>query len=196
MQYSYRSRGIMFSVCPSRCPDVSPSRAIAISFALQEYWTDFDEFATNRLNDDILSKVVTATSEQDTAQNSNRCQPCCRNDKQWQTPSEWTIHKFHSTYQCRCDRGHNFTLIHLQILYKNTTNSKSILFPFTRQLSNVFNSQHGHLHSFVGSLCHSAVWLALEDCGYTRTRWFTRPHPYPRVRVGSGTCSTGTGWVG
>ena len=36
----------------------------------------------------------------------------------------------------------------------------------------------------------------LEDCGYTRTRGFTRPDPYPRVRVGSGTCSTGTGWVG
>jgi len=37
---------------------------------------------------------------------------------------------------------------------------------------------------------------SVEDCGYTRTRGFTRPDPYPRVRVGSGTCSTGTSWVG
>ena len=33
--------------------------------------------------------------------------------------------------------------------------------------------------------------LTLEVCGSTRTRGYTRPDPYPRVRVGSGTCLTG-----
>ena len=48
------------------------------------------------------------------------------------------------------------------------------------------------LHAILLYVCSFIV----EDYGYTRTRGFTRPDPYPRVRVGSGTCSTGTGWVG
>ena len=35
---------------------------------------------------------------------------------------------------------------------------------------------------------------SLEVCGYTRTRGYTRPDPYPRVWVGSGRCLTGRVW--
>jgi len=34
-------------------------------------------------------------------------------------------------------------------------------------------------------------WFKLEVCGSTRTRGYTRPDPYPRVRVGSGRFFTG-----
>ena len=33
--------------------------------------------------------------------------------------------------------------------------------------------------------------LLIDVCGFTRTRGYTRPDPYPRVRVGSGRCITG-----
>ena len=61
----------------------------------------------------------------------------------------------------------------------------------------VFSCKYMHC-TYVTYITYSFLTSAflLEDCGYTRTRGFTRPDPYPRVRVGACTCSTGTGWVG
>jgi len=72
-----------------------------ISFASQEYWTNFRwnsrEVITiaNRLNDYVFQW----TREQDTKENSNRRQS---DIKQVLTPSEW-IHKLHCTDDGRCD---------------------------------------------------------------------------------------------
>jgi len=47
-----------------------------------------------------------------------------------------------------------------------------------------------------GGAAISGGGVELGVCGYTRTRGYTRPDPYPRVRVRAGRRSTGTGRVG
>ena len=44
-----------------------------------------------------------------------------------------------------------------------------------------------HRCQTTGAMCG----VSLEVCGSTRTRGYTRPDPYPRVRVGSGRYLTG-----
>jgi len=96
------------------------SRATGFSFASQEYWTDFDEICGRlslyhwQINLLHLGRNCDRVKETGyTTENSNWRQgkqnsidgSRCDDVKQMLTHSEW-IHKFHSTYWCRCDRGH------------------------------------------------------------------------------------------